>query len=190
MQKNTQDDRGRKIIFLSHCILNQNAKVEGIATYPGMIKPVVESLLENDIAIYQMPCPEMTYIGAMRWSHTKDQYNSPMFRKHCQRIASETLDQAEEYLRAGYQIVGIVMVDGSPVCGLRKTHKSANEDLWGGMVWYLPESKYADDSGVYCTVLNAEVEQRGLSHIPLISLPESVVPESMDKAVEEIAKLF
>ena len=54
-----RDSRSGKIIFLSHCCLNQNAKVRGIARYPGAIRPLVELLLEHGVGIYQMPCPEM-----------------------------------------------------------------------------------------------------------------------------------
>ncbi|MFO8035088.1 MAG: hypothetical protein R6U57_00450, partial [Anaerolineales bacterium] len=63
MERSIEDVRGGKIIFLSHCMLNQNAKVKGIAIYPGMIKPLVEVLLEKDIAVFQMPCPETSYYG-------------------------------------------------------------------------------------------------------------------------------
>ena len=36
---NVNDDaRGNTILFVSHCILNQNAKVRGIATHPGAVR--------------------------------------------------------------------------------------------------------------------------------------------------------
>ena len=81
------DSRGGKVIFVSHCILNQNAKVRGIAVFPGAVRPVVDLLLDHGIGIYQMPCPEMTYLGALRWGQVRDQYDSPMFRRHCRALA-------------------------------------------------------------------------------------------------------
>ena len=52
------DNRSKKIIFLCHCCLNQNAKVRGIASYPGAITPLISMLLEEGIGMIQMPCPE------------------------------------------------------------------------------------------------------------------------------------
>ena len=60
-----------------------------------------------------MPCPEMTYTGTMRWGHVKVQYDSPMFRRHYQRLADQVMDQAEDYRRNGYKVLGFVMVDGT-----------------------------------------------------------------------------
>ena len=63
MGKSVEDVRSRKVLFVSHCTLNQNAKVRVIAKFPGAIRPLVELLLDNDVGMYQMPCPEMTYLG-------------------------------------------------------------------------------------------------------------------------------
>jgi predicted secreted protein len=169
-----KDERGGRIIFLSHCCLNQNAKVRGIAKYPGAIRPLVEMLLEAEVGIFQMRCPEMTYVGAMRWGQVKDQYDSPMFRRHCRQIAEETLDQAEEYHRSGYEVLGFVMMDGSPVCGLNITPKSADPDtLWGGMTWYVPDVQHAPDRGVYCEVLQEEISHRPtIKDLPFVAFPE------------------
>jgi hypothetical protein len=62
-----QDARSGRLIFLSHCLLNQNACVRGLASQPAVIRDLVDLLLAYDIAFYQMPCPEVTYIGSMRW---------------------------------------------------------------------------------------------------------------------------
>ncbi|MFZ6180548.1 hypothetical protein [Nannocystis pusilla] len=43
-----------------------------------------------------------------------------MFRRHCQQIAEQILDQVEDYRATGHRIVGIVMRDGSPTCGLHR----------------------------------------------------------------------
>lgn len=185
------DKRSHQIIFLSHCCLNQNAKVRGIASYPGAITPLVEILLEAEVGIYQMPCPEMAYLGNMRWGQVKDQYNTPMFRRHCQRIAEQVVDQAENYLQCGYQVLGFIMMDGSPVCGLNRTPRPKNpEELWGGMAWYVPESEYREGRGNYCEVLQAELEGRGLQNIPFVASPEFTEVGELDSALDEIRKLI
>ena len=43
------DKRSEKIIFLTHCVLNQNAKVRGIAKDPGAITPLINFFLEEGI---------------------------------------------------------------------------------------------------------------------------------------------
>jgi predicted secreted protein len=185
------DERSHKVIFISHCCLNQNAKVRGIASYPGAIPPLVKALLEEGVGMVQMPCPEMTYLGNMRWGQVKDQYNNPMFRRHCQQIAESIVDQVENYLQCGYQVLGFVMMDGSPVCGLNWTPmpKDPNQ-LWGGMTWYLPEPEYREGKGNYCEVLHEELEKRGVRGIPFIASPEFEEVGDFEKAMEELHRLL
>lgn len=185
------DKRSHKIIFLSHCCLNQNAKVRGIASYPGAITPLLNMLLEEGIGIYQMPCPEMTYLGNMRWGQVNDQYNNPMFRRHCKGIAETIVDQAENYIQCGYKIIGFVMMDGSPVCGLNRTPRPKNPDeMWGGMTWYVPESEYLPGKGNYCEILLEELDQRGLDRIPFVAAPEFDEVGELDRALDDIRELI
>jgi predicted secreted protein len=184
------DERGHKVIFLSHCCLNQNAKVRGIASYPGAITPLVELLLEEGVGIYQMPCPEMEYLGNMRWGQVRDQYNNPMFRRHCRQIAQTIVDQVENYLQCGYQVLGFVMMDGSPVCGLNRTPRPKDPNqLWGGMAWYVPESEYKEGQGNYCEILMEELKTRGLEDISFAASPEFAEVGELDKALSEIRKM-
>jgi len=186
-----KDKRSGKVIFLSHCCLNQNAKVRGIARYPGAIAPLVELLLQHGVGIYQMTCPEMTYLGNMRWGMVQDQYNNPMFRRHCQRLAEVVVDQVQNYLQCGYKVLGFVMMDGSPVCGLNRTPKPKDpQKMWGGMAWYVPESVNASGMGNYCEVLQAELKQRGLENIPFVASPEFDEVGSMDSSLDQIRALL
>lgn len=186
-----RDRRGEKVIFLSHCILNQNAKVRGIAEYPGAIVPLVELLLDQGIGMYQMPCPEMTYLGNMRWGQVKDQYNNPMFRRHCQRLAEVIVDQAENYRQCGYQVLGFVMMDGSPVCGLNRTPRPKDPDvMWGGMAWYVPESEYVPGKGNFCEVLQEVLHERGLGDIPFVASPEFEEVGTIEDALAQIRALL
>ena len=184
-----KDKRAEKIMFLSHCCLNQNAKVRGIARYPGAMKHLIELLLAHSVGMYQMPCPEMLYLGNMRWGQVKDQYNNPMFRKHCKRLAEEVIDQVENYRQCGYKILGFIMMDGSPVCGLNKTPRPKNE-MWGGMTWYVPESENVQESGVFCEVFKEELKKRGHDDIPLVAAPEFDELGSMDGALQQVKALI
>jgi predicted secreted protein len=186
-----RDKRGEKILFLSHCILNQNAKVRGIAEYSGAIVPLVQLLLEHGVGMYQMPCPEMTYLGNMRWGQVKDQYNNPMFRRHCQRIAERIVDEVENYRQCGYQILGFVMMDGSPVCGLNRTPRPKDPNvLWGGMAWYVPESEYREGKGNFCEVLQSELARRGQDDLPFIASPEFDEVGTIEESLAQLRALL
>jgi predicted secreted protein len=186
-----KDQRSGKVIFLSHCCLNQNAKVRGIAQYPGAIRPLVELLLENGIGMFQMTCPEMAYMGNMRWGMVHDQYNNPMFRRHCQQLAIQVVDQAQNYVQCGYKVIGFVMMDGSPVCGLNRTPRPKDPDsMWGGMTWYVPESIYAPGQGNYCELVQAELKNRGLGDIPFVASPEFEEVGDLENSLENIRMLL
>lgn len=173
------DVRSGKLIFLSHCLLNQNACVKGISSEPAMITPLIKLLMEYEVGIYQMPCPEVTYYGSARWGQVKQQYSTPMFRRHCQKIAEQMFDQAENYRDTGHKVIGFVMRDGSPTCGLCRSAVSADdEQIWGGMVWKVPRQRFGETQGVYTETLFAEREKRHLNDILMLSLPE--VPEAGD----------
>ncbi|KPV61686.1 MAG: hypothetical protein AOA66_1656 [Candidatus Bathyarchaeota archaeon BA2] len=116
-----QDKRSRKIVVVAHCILNQNSRVLGIAYYPGMIKEIVDVLRKCEVGVVQMPCPELTYAGLLRGIQTKEQYDTPAFRRYCRQIASGIADQVQEYSRNGFKVLAVLGVDGSPTCGVDET---------------------------------------------------------------------
>lgn len=118
MKQLIQDKRGRKIVVVAHCILNQNSRVQGIAYYAGMINEIVDVMRKHEVGIVQMPCPELTYAGLFRPSQTREQYDIPAFRKHCRQIASSTVNQIQEYVRNGFKVLAVLGVEGSPSCGV------------------------------------------------------------------------
>lgn len=69
--------RNKKIALVSHCILNANSKVEGLSEYGGMLKDVMNYLMDEGYGIIQMPCPEMAIYGIKRWGHVKEQFDTP-----------------------------------------------------------------------------------------------------------------
>ena len=65
MQRSLKDSRSGKVIFLSHCILNENTRYLGGACRGGVIREIVEQCLDKDIGIVQMPCPEQIAWGGV-----------------------------------------------------------------------------------------------------------------------------
>lgn len=93
IREDIRDRRSGKLVFLSHCMLNQNACVRGLASQPAVIREIVDLALGHEVALYQMPCPEVSYLGSMRWGMVKKMYGNPMFRRHCRQIAQQVCDQ-------------------------------------------------------------------------------------------------
>jgi predicted secreted protein len=93
----------KKIVFAAHCILNTASKVvlfnkEEIDAEEALRKQFMRQVIDNDIQIIQLPCPEFTLYGAKRWGHVSNQFDNVFFRSHCRRILSPILDQLKEYL--------------------------------------------------------------------------------------------
>ena len=60
------DIRSKKIVFIAHCLINQNAISDGTAVYPAAFTDLINLLMQNDIGIVQMPCPELCCLGLDR----------------------------------------------------------------------------------------------------------------------------
>ena len=63
--------------MLAHCILNTNAKVEGLAGVSGGCTELVGLLLEKGYGIIQLPCVEQDMCGILRWGQVEEQLNHP-----------------------------------------------------------------------------------------------------------------
>jgi len=123
-----EDKRSKKVAIVAHCLLNQNAKVNGFAFFPAMIKPLIDILHHNNFGVIQLPCPETTFSGTRRWWYVREQYNTPGYRAHCRRILEPIVSQIVEYQKEGYKVV-IIGLDGSPSCGVKW---SGTDENWGG----------------------------------------------------------
>lgn len=110
--------RNKKILLVSHCILNQNTVIEGEARAEGAISSAMEWIKEEGVGVLQLPCPEFTFLGLDRPSMTYEEYDNDQYRSHCQRILSPIMKQILEYRRCGYEISGILGIQSSPSCDL------------------------------------------------------------------------
>ena len=147
--------RNKKILLVSHCILNQNTVIEDEARAEGAVLSAVEWALKEGYGFLQLPCPEFTFLGLNRPSMTYEQYNTPEYRKHCREILKPVLLQSEDYLKNDYEIVGLLGIQSSPSCD--PTRGIFMEELTGlftekginlKTLWYLPntsEPKFNSD---------------------------------------------
>lgn len=176
-----RDARGRRIALVCHCLLNANAKVEGLSVYAG-VHPLINRLAEQGVGVIQMPCAELGACGMRRWGQTREQYDFPAFRELCARLAEDTRQQVTEFQRCGYEVLGVVGVDGSPTCGVTR---SASGD-WGGEhapeVWaeVVSHSSVAAEPGLHISALMTLLEPLG---VRFTAIDESIPGHRTDEVV-------
>ena len=126
------------MVFLSHCILNENTRYLGGACSPACVRPIVEECIRNDWGMVQLPCPEQRAWGGVVKRHLLKAHGAggsllyrfrpivlPVFEWYSRWIyrglARQVAGEIEDYLKSGFVVAGIVAVDGSPSCGLNVT---------------------------------------------------------------------
>ena len=57
LSERLRDERGRRVVFVSHCLLNENTRYLGGAFHSGAV-PEIAELQRLGIGIHQMRCPE------------------------------------------------------------------------------------------------------------------------------------
>ena len=137
------DGRSKKVIFIAHCLLNQNSISDGTAVYPAAFKEIIRMFLDADIGIVQMPCPELCCLGLDRGNiHGADspvvQENTRIRHEMMQTdtykklhdLVDNVIHQIMEYKKHGFEIIGIVGTNRSPNCGIDTT-SDYNEELAG-----------------------------------------------------------
>lgn len=188
------DRRSRKVIFLSHCLLNENTRYLGGACHAGGVPDIIQTCLEEGIGIVQMPCPEQHAWGGVlkrrllwffgsqgTWLYQLRNLLLPILLWYTRRIyralARQVANQIQDYLSSGFIVVGIVGVDGSPSCGVLQTlDMQRSLELIG----QLPPTAHADDmnaivqtclidgKGIFIELLQQELERHRLN-VPVFS---------------------
>ncbi len=157
-------ERSRRVAILAHCHLDVNTKVHGLARCAGADVDLVAPLLAEGVGIIQLPCPEATFLGMSRWGMTREQYDVPAYRRHCEQILGPVIDTLSALDADGCELLGVIGVDGSPSCGVRRTCAGYG----GGEIERLfaaGESPSATDAampGVFMEVLRSRLSAVGL----------------------------
>jgi len=112
--------RSRKVIFVSHCMLNQNARITTAADFPAMFETLVDFLKEKDIGIIQMPCPELRVLGLGRVS-VREGLETEEGHLHLHQIIGDLIYEIKQYQLQGFDVIGILGKQGSPACGVTMT---------------------------------------------------------------------
>lgn len=154
------DNRSKSIVFVAHCILNQNANSDGTASYPAFFSEVLNLIQSTDYGIVQMPCPEFHCLGLDRGDTRggtrpvleentrirKFMSDSDTTEKNKQLIQHVSY-QIIEYLKYGFNIKGVIGINRSPSCGVEST--SINNEEQAG-------------EGVFIEGLRSELVEKGI----------------------------
>ncbi len=126
------------MVFLSHCLLNQNVRYLGGAGRAGGVAEVVAGYLDQGAGICQLPCPEQRAWGGVLKRRMLVAYGSagtpraPLARLLLRpftwytrlvyaRLARAVARDIADYRRCGVEVVGLIGIGGSPSCGVHTT---------------------------------------------------------------------
>lgn len=138
LREQLADARGGQVVFLSHCLLNENVRYLGGAGRSGGVSEVVDEYLGRGIGIIQMPCPEQRAWGGVLKPRMLVAYGSagtlwaPISRLLLRpftwytrlvyaRLARAVARDIADYRRSGMQVISLVGVGASPSCGVATT---------------------------------------------------------------------
>jgi len=123
----SKDGRSKKVIFVAHCMLNQNARHVDCADFPAMMGPLLTALRDREVGIIQMPCPELMALGLGRdrdvppLDTIREALELPDAHERLAPLIENILYQIKEYQFQGFEVVGILGKNGSPACGVETT---------------------------------------------------------------------
>lgn len=181
-----EDGRSRKVVFVAHCVLNQNAISDGTAIFAGTNEAIVQLLLKAKVGVVQMPCPEMNCLGLDRGD--PDGAKRPLVEENS-RIRRELTAQAgarrmldalveqvvflmEEYRKNGFEILGVIGVNRSPSCGVETTSADGAEKA---------------GEGVFLRALKLSLSRRGID-VPVRGIKDGE-PEKSARTVRAMLHL-
>jgi predicted secreted protein len=173
------DARSRRVVFVAHCLLNQNAKVEGLATYPGAVEPLIAQLLDAGVGFVQMPCPEAALLGLTRplGSDTREQYDTHDYRETCRKIAARVVEEIAAYRASGYRVCCILGVEGSPSCAVACVPRLRGKG----------ERVLEPGEGIFVEALRRELDRAGID-VPMLGIPEVEEAGDLDAALGRVAR--
>lgn len=175
------DGRSKKVIFLAHCLLNQNAISDGTAVCPAAFGELIQLLLDHEVGVVQMPCPELCCLGLDRGDvHGADrpvveentrirramEKDGP--RQKREALADLVAEQVQEYRKHGFQVLGIVGANRSPNCGVETTSDFDRE---------------VEGRGAFMEAIAQRLEAVGIS-VPMLGL------KSPDGAAQKVSALL
>jgi len=160
-------ERSKKVIFVSHCLLNQNVRAVGRERFAGSFKDLLELFASAGIGIVQLPCPQMEYNieGFNRTIKPKAHFETNGYRTHCHKLSADLIKQVEKYLRNSYDVIGILGVELSTSCGVHQI---------------LNGKKNVPGKGILIEEIEKEMQKKNFQ-VPIIGINLNNIFSSLEK---------
>ena len=184
------DQRCKRVVFISHCLLNENTRYMGGAFCSGVNPEIATLLTQIDCGVVQMICPERVAWGGV---YKPDVYQflgvgqAPLIRRlllpmaplflfllarRMKWVARYTASEIADYHRNGMRVMGVIGVGGSPACGVSR-HPDLREYFeWGSQVDIATVTRdeqnavinrvCKDGPGIFIAYLRRELGRRGI----------------------------
>jgi len=179
--RTARDHRSGRLVAVIECILNQNARERGAATYPAINQAILQLCLQYDIGLLQIPCPEMKFLGLRRarpaGTTLRACLDTAAGQHCCQAISRELADRLQDYIQNGYQLLAILGGNpDSPGCAVH--HERGQQG----------KERLADHSGILMLALQAELRKRALE-VPFVGIRD-YRPELLSDDLAGLETLF
>ena len=165
------DGRSKKVIFLAHCLLNQNSISDGTADFPCANNNLIIELIKNEIGIVQMPCPELHCLGLDRKNiyggeinvlientRIRKEMNNSEAKKILKILVENVISQIKEYHKNEFDIIGIIGSNRSPSCGVETTSEN-NLELKGEGVFIIELKKRLKEENIKVPIIGIKATE-------------------------------
>jgi predicted secreted protein len=153
--RSPSDPRSGRLVFLIECLLNQNARDLGAATCPSVNRELLDILLQYDVGLAQIPCPEMVCLGFARARPAGTTIRSALERPdaldRCRLLARQIAERIEDYRDHGVEVLAILGGnEASPGCAVHNN------------VGAVAPGELLTESGIFMQALAKELAQRDI----------------------------
>ena len=162
----------RRIVLGAHCIANPSFITIFVPPSPNqVVKPpsmyirLLEFLNEIKIGLYQLPCPEATYMGISYGYQPKDFFeNRGDFIELCEKLCNDVCNNLERIITlserngVSVEVKAVIGIDGSPSCACERTKRIVNG-----------KKKYVEEMGVFMEILKEKLDEIGI-RVPMIDV--------------------
>lgn len=160
--------RSNRFAFVSFCLLSQAVRADGLVRkYPAVVEPVISLLIQHNINIIQMPCPELLFDSFHRKPCGKAKYDNSSNRTICSDLAKQILDQIKMLKKNGQKIEMILGIDFSPSCAVHQ------------LMGHKPRRPIAG-TGIYTEELSRLIKKENI-RIPIIGVSTYAVESTINE---------
>mgnify|MGYP000037266337 CR=1 FL=1 len=175
----------KNLLIVSHCILNNAAKVEQdeaeLAEEYKIREELMQLILKKMYSCFNCLVRNLLCMDLKRWGHVKNQFQHPFYMEQCRKILEPVLLQLQDTYNIveKFHVLGIVSVEGKS--GTVDSQSRPVEGEWKGEIGtdekriqdIQKSLKMTENPGVYMEVLEKELQKRNME-IPIVTMKEAV----------------